>query len=386
MFATFTPHKTAPLLSMINTVCYLAFYFLSVKEQFGKLLFMLLLSSNIANLVVVGGKCLEGLLFPAMALQDNRWTFSLTSFLMQVLILPPLFLFFKKYLKHAVLLQHDKMIWRYLWLIPATFYLFWYYNLFSNSLPALQLALKPATTIYTLLMNLGAIWVYSVAARALEQAAQNLKLQSDNYQLTIQNLQYENLKERMDEIKRARHDLRQHLRVIQNIAEKKDYNRLNIYLEEYWENSFPNHPISYCSNFALNALIVYYAQFADKNDIAFSIDISVAQNISISDVDLTVLFGNLIENACEACLQLPKETRTVSLKIRMSNSEVLVFSIDNSCIEKSLNQKNGQIFSSKHEGYGIGIESAQNIVNRHNGLLQFEKLNDMFCVSGIINL
>lgn len=386
MFAAFTPNKTAPLLSMINTACYLVFYFVSVKEQFGKLLFMLLISSNIVNLVVVAGKCLEGYLFPAMALQDNRWTYSITSIIIQVLVLPPVFLFYKKRLKYAVQLQSNKIIWKYLWFIPATFYIFWYYNLFFDSTPALQLALKPTMTVYTLLINLGAMLVYFVIARAVVQANQNMKLEAENYQLTIQNIQYDNLKERMDEIRRAKHDLRHHLRVIQNYARKRDYERLNEYLENYLKNEVSEQQIYFCSNFALNALIGYYSNLAKANDIDFLTDISAAEKLSVSDTDLTVLFGNLIENAGEACLRLPKEKRYISLKIKMSNSDALVFYIENYCTQDDISQNKGRILSSKHKGYGIGIESAKSIVSRHDGFIKFEKVEDKFCVSGMIYL
>ena len=64
--AFFTPGRGS-LLSAVSTGLYAVFYFLAVRAYPGKTLFTLLMISNLANLVVIAAKCLEGQLFPALA-------------------------------------------------------------------------------------------------------------------------------------------------------------------------------------------------------------------------------------------------------------------------------------------------------------------------------
>lgn len=128
--------------------------------------------------------------------------------------------------------------------------------------------------------------------------------------LTIQNLQYESLKERMDETRRARHDLRHHMTVLYSLCETGEYDQLASYLQNYLKQTCTDHPIVYCDNLTLNDLLVYYAQVV----------------------------------------------------------------------------ANRKFLSSKHEGYGIGLDSVLNIVKRYNGVLKTDTEGEMFCISVVLNL
>ena len=67
MWVSFVPGPTTATASVISTILYIAFYFMAVKNLFGKTLFTLLMISNLANLTVVSAKCLEGFFFPVLA-------------------------------------------------------------------------------------------------------------------------------------------------------------------------------------------------------------------------------------------------------------------------------------------------------------------------------
>lgn len=219
--------------SFLNTFIYALFFFVSIKTHPGKLLFILLMVSNMANQIVFSAKCLEGILFPALALQNQRWSFSITTIVSQIIFLPFFFLFLKKQFREAVAIHIQDIIWNYLWLIPGTFYLFWFYLAYFNSLSGVSLALQPICTIFAILINSGALLVYYVITKTIHEFAINFDLRSQNDLLSIQNLQYENLKGHMDETKRARHDLRHHMIVLQTLCEAGEYDHLASYLQNY---------------------------------------------------------------------------------------------------------------------------------------------------------
>lgn len=81
----------------LSSLLYAAVYFLLFRAHPGKLLFTLLMLSNIAALAVIDGKCLEGLLFgQELARQSYRWTASAAMASVLVLLLVPLFLYFRR--------------------------------------------------------------------------------------------------------------------------------------------------------------------------------------------------------------------------------------------------------------------------------------------------
>lgn len=383
VYATTCSQGQKGLISLISTACYAAFYFVAVKEKFGKLVFVLLIVSNFANFVVMAAKWLEGQIFPQMALQNNRWTFSVCTFVIQLIFVPLMFIFFKKFIKEVAYIETNANLWRYLWMIPATFYLFWYHGLYFNSKSSLELALNYVNLIFTFFINVGALLVYGVLVNALIEFEHNLKLRDENKQLALQNLRYDELKKQMDVTRRARHDLRQHISVVYAMAQKNECEKIEEYLGTYLNHSYLKNPIVYCGNFALNAVLVYYVQQAEKADIKINIDIALPNEISIKDADLTVLFGNLIENAIDACENVQKDKRSIELKIHRPNAGSIVFSIDNT-FDGNIKMSGNIFLSTKQNGSGIGIESAKYVVEKYNGDMKIEINDNKFCVSGVL--
>lgn len=383
VYATTCSQGQKGLISLISTACYVAFYFVAVKEKFGKLVFVLLIVSNFANFVVMAAKWLEGQIFPQMALQNNRWTFSVCTFVIQLIFVPLMFIFFKKYIKEVAYIETNANLWRYLWMIPATFYLFWYHGLYFNSKSSLELALNYVNLIFTFFINVGALLVYGVLVNALIEFEHNLKLRDENKQLALQNLRYDEMKKQMDVTRRARHDLRQHISVVYAMAQKNECEKIEEYLGTYLNHSYLKNPIIYCGNFALNAVLVYYVQQAENADIKINIDIALPNEISIKDADLTVLFGNLIENAIDACENVQKDKRSIELKIHRQNAGSIVFSIDNT-FDGNIKMSGNKFLSTKQNGSGIGIESAKYVVEKYNGDMKIEINANKFCVSGVL--
>ena len=372
------------LLSVLSTLSYALFYLAAVKQSPGKLLFVLLMISNIGNMVVMASKCLEGVLFPELAVQTYRWSFSVVSMCVQAVVIPSTLLFVRRFLQKALELPSETKTWNYLWLIPLTFYLFWYHGLYFNSISSLEQALQPENTVFTVLINLGACIVYGVIANALQQADENVQLAAQNHQLEIQNLQYANLKERMDETRQVRHDLRQHVTMMYSFVREKQYEQLEEYLEQFVKRVSKEKMITYCGNLALNAVFSYYGQVAQEDGSEYNVQASIPDQLPFQEEDLTVLFGNLLENACEGCRKVPQEKRNIRVKMYEPNPNVLVFSIENSS-SGELHRENGRIRSTKHSGCGIGTESARNIVKRYNGVLNIENKDGVFRVSGMLS-
>ena len=75
IYATMCSQEQKALFSLLSTVCYGGFYFLAIKENVGKLVFVLLIVSNFANFVVMCAKCVEGHIFPQLAVENNKWSF-----------------------------------------------------------------------------------------------------------------------------------------------------------------------------------------------------------------------------------------------------------------------------------------------------------------------
>ena len=88
--------------------------------------------------------------------------------------------------------------------IPATFYVMWYYAFYGNaSKSSLEIALHPKNTLFLFIINVGAIFIYYVVTRLILEQTKTLLLTERNHELTMQTVQYENLQEKITEVRRS---------------------------------------------------------------------------------------------------------------------------------------------------------------------------------------
>jgi len=277
-------------------------------------------------------------------------------------------------------------VWKYLWLIPALFYIMWYRITYFSNESSLKLALNPINTIYLMAINLGAFLIYSLILRLTREHAEDIRLRARYHALETRSLQYENLKERVSETRAARHDLRHHLTVIGGFLDREDYKGLRKYLDDYIDKAPVDIPIQYCENSAANIIIVYFAGLASKSDITFTAETLIPEDIPISSQDLSVLLGNLLENAVEACHLAKEEHPFIRLRGGLRTAGVFALTIDNSSGREPEKNRDGVFLSSKRPGAGIGIESVKSIAERYNGVTSFTQKDHVFYASVMLSL
>lgn len=386
LWAAFFSGGKAALASAVSTVLYTVFYFIAVKVYFGKAVFTLLMISNTANFVVAASKCVEGIFFPDLALQLYRWSFSLIMLIVLVVVWIPLFIYTKKVYTPAVEKEPTGIEWRYLWLIPATFYLIWYYVLYNNNgKSSLETALDIGNAIFLFFINIGACLVYYVIANLINEQEKNIRLSEKNHRLAMQNLQYENLQDKIADARRAKHDVRHHISLMQEYVRNREYDELEKYLNSYQQSLPDDTLINFCENKAVNAVMLYFAQMAKNKDIDYDVKAVIPEKIAVDETDLSVLFGNLIENAVDAVGEEKSDDRKIVIRA-VTDEYTLCLGIDNTFTGNVKKDVNGVLFSSKHIGFGIGVESVKSIAEKYGGTYRSEIKDGMFMSSVMLNL
>lgn len=393
--AAFGKEGNGAFLSALSSLIYAIFYLTAVKMPVGKTLFTLLMISNLANFLVVSSKCIEGQIFPELARQSYRWSYSLIFFLVQLVFWLPLFIYIKQIYTPAVEKEPSGREWSYLWLIPGTFYLIWYDTIYANeNLSSLEIALRPKNAICLFFINAGACLIYYIVSELVLEQRKTLELQQKNYQLSMQAFQYDNLQNKITEARRARHDVRHHISLLQKYMQEQDYEALAEYLQQYQKSIPDDVPISYCENVAVNAVLLYFAQVAKNEEIEYEVRVSLPKETGMEDADLSVLFGNLLENALDACEAERKNlwekqktqsgTSVQEMKVIINASQkgqALCVTVDNTFTGKLRKDREGRLISTKHRGNGMGTESVKAIAEKYHGVCQFEVVNGMFCAS-----
>ena len=131
--------------------------------------------------------------------------------------------------------------------------------------------------------------------------------------------------------------------------------------------------------------MLYFAQAAKDADIDYDVKAIVPEKIAIDETDLSVLFGNLIENATDACREETGDNRKIVIRA-MTDEYTLCLGIDNTFTGTLKKDLSGVLFSSKHIGYGVGVESVKSIAEKYGGAYRSEVKDGMFMSSVLLNL
>lgn len=340
-------------------------YFFILKVDCFKLLFTYVLVLD--YLIVVRGVAsfLAIRLFSADA---QSWQSNFICLLLYLLTIP----FVLRHFRNAAC-QADQTkapaLWGTIWLIPAltSTVVLLYTDAFqedtAGSWPFLLARLSLLVcVILVCLILLQTLNNFQRQTMLEEQARQN------EYILSLQRNQYADLQTYMEEIRRARHDLRQHQNVIQSYLDTGNVEQLRAYL-----HAQPAPPADvlkrYCQNYAVNMLLNHYAGRLTEAGVDFSFQTNLPEKVSVSEPDLCVVLGNLLENALEACIG--QEKPYIRAALRCTGSGAITLVVDNTAPQPPQSEPEGGFRSTKHEGRGIGTQSIRYIAQQYNGTADF---------------
>ena len=191
--------------------------------------------------------------------------------------------------------------------------------------------------------------------------------------------QYESGKIMIDtaeELKKQRHDLKHQYVVLDGLIERKEYDRAKAYIAELIKEIPQDKVVFYCRNEALNAIFTYYVNAAKEHSIKTDISLDINEKTeNITDVQLCILFGNLLENAIEACCRVQGE-RFVKLYAYIK-AEMMYIAMDNS-YDGNIRKKGSHFISSKRGEIGTGLRSVAAIAEKHGGTAKFTENENVF--------
>lgn len=129
-----------------------------------------------------------------------------------------------------------------------------------------------------------------------------------------------------------------------------------------------------CENPIVDAFIASRIEDAKANDIQMEANISLPYHLCIHDPELIAIFGNLLDNAFEACLSVPIDSRFIHLTAAAQAGFLAIR------MENSISEDNNLIRGVRIEGLqrGIGFHILENIADLHHGSFMSYPEHDRF--------
>ncbi|MBR5682394.1 MAG: GHKL domain-containing protein [Ruminococcus sp.] len=193
---------------------------------------------------------------------------------------------------------------------------------------------------------------------------------------------YKALNEKYNASRRVIHDVKKHLASLDGLINANQADEAEHYKELLTSELNKLMPRFECDNAILTVVINNKLEAADKQKIDFRVDAEYTEIDFISNLDITAIFSNLLDNAFEACSELPEEKRSVSLSIKRHNHFVFIL-MENSF--KNVVTDGGEHFRSTKMGHqGIGMSNIKSACEKYSGSFNAHTEKEQFITEILI--
>ncbi|MGL5676999.1 MAG: sensor histidine kinase [Cellulosilyticaceae bacterium] len=187
--------------------------------------------------------------------------------------------------------------------------------------------------------------------------------------------QYEEIKNVYLNMRGFRHDYHNHLQVMKAHLHMGQIGEMEQYLQQL-EGELQRIDNSVRSgNVMLDAILNSKVTLAEQAGIEVNCKAEVPETLPVSDIDLCIILGNLLDNAIEACEKI-NEGRFMRIYIATFKNQ-LYLSIQNAAKEE-LDFNERHYISAKRGNHGLGMKRVKVLVEKYEGYMNLQNESGVF--------
>lgn len=188
------------------------------------------------------------------------------------------------------------------------------------------------------------------------------------YQRELIDTHYREVDNMYRQIRSWRHDYRNHVQLLKVLAEQGDLDGIRAYLDELDQDLNTVDVAVKTGNAMADAILNSKISLARSRGVTVQADAHIPVKLSMSELDLCCILGNLFDNAIEASAKLPEGERLIRVYMDMKGTQ-LYLSFTNFTAGEKLEKSGGRFRTTKGEGHGFGLVRIDTIVERLGGYL-----------------
>lgn len=225
--------------------------------------------------------------------------------------------------------------------------------------------------VLLLVINLSVFYLYDrLAAKVTESAERQMRLQEQAGYLK----QYELMKTSMESIRGLKHDLRNHFITLYTLARDGNMQELIEYIEEIASLTESKKSYVDSKNVILDSILNYKIFEAEKKGISIVPDVQFPSDVKLDTYDLTVILGNILDNAIEASVN-----KEIYISVRYTKGCMVINAINDFSGELSYDF-GGRLKSRKRkmQQRGLGLNNIERIVEKYKGTVEVRVVGQTF--------
>lgn len=198
---------------------------------------------------------------------------------------------------------------------------------------------------------------------------------------------YEAMIQKDEDTKKFRHDVSNHMMCLGELAERGELREVKKYITEIQGELVKIQKRCYSvGNPIMDAVLNYYLP-ALHGDVEIKIRGYLGETLLISDVELCIIFSNMIQNSVEEIKKQHNANKYLKVKVRTGNEDVTI-EVCNSAQGKKEKGKGNLPETTKEDrkNHGIGLKNIKEKVEKNKGIFSWESTAGEFGVKVILPL
>ena len=183
-----------------------------------------------------------------------------------------------------------------------------------------------------------------------------------------------------------RHDLKTHIQTMKAYLALKQYEELEGYLNGLDQDLENVDQILKTGNVKIDALLNSKLSLAGNKGIPVEAKAVVPAQLPVSEVDLGIILGNLMDNAMEACLKIEeKDKRFLRVYMDVLKGQLYIYVI-NSTEGRRVRMGKLYLTTKTARDHGYGLLRVDKVVEKYHGYLDRQSEEGVFATEVLLPL
>lgn len=188
----------------------------------------------------------------------------------------------------------------------------------------------------------------------------------------------ESMEQLVMRLKSERHDFNNHLGVIFGLLQSGEPESAGEYTARLVSAAEDYHSLVSIPYPTLRAILNYKLSIAQEAHIDLRLDVNIPSDLALNELDLAVIFGNLMDNVIEANRKLAENRRYLKLRLDYK-PDYLLIGTENPYDNTALGRQ-GRSSKAQPEEHGFGLQNIAYLIKKHSGCMNIEPDGSVFRV------
>lgn len=273
-------------------------------------------------------------------------------------------------------------------LFVSTFFLNIIVEIDTDLLPMNYRIQLNSISIFILLVFLAMLFLVQITSTTFQE---NIKLAEQLHRHEKTEERNKAVLQSTKNLHKWKHDYANHLAVIDELIETKSYDRLRQYVNHQRESLPQTFPIINTEHPIVDAILTGKYAVARSEHISFAHTVVLPRHFPVSDIEITGILGNLLDNSIEACKNIIQQQETPNLYIQVilkTQRNMLHIRVKNSSSGNYRYNSDGQLQTTKSPPalHGNGLANVKEIAEANSGFCNITAGTNCFTVDVYIPL